>query len=112
MSEYVVIVPKRHFNLLLWNTTPSNTRIQPILLLFMPKNAHIWMTLHFVCVQNLKKKKKKIDLPTLPFFRPKGQANLLFFALWLYAERVVVITCKQGSKWTHLIATVDLQIIF
>ena len=81
MSEYIVTVPKSHFNLLQWDTTPSNTRIKPILGLFMPKNAHTLTTLHFFCVQNLKKKKKTYrpsrfscqkDKQTFYFFRPNN----------------------------------------
>ena len=54
--------------------------ITPILRICMPKNAHTWMILHIMCAQILKKKKKKkIDLPTLPIFRPKGQTNIFFF---------------------------------
>ena len=83
MSEYIVTVPKRHFNQIIWNTTPSNTRIKPILRLYMPNNAHTWIILFFFCIQIFKKiekkKERKIDLPTLPIFRPKGQTNLLYF---------------------------------
>ena len=37
-------------------------------------------------------KKKKIDLPTLPVFRPKEQTNLYFF-------RPYVMACKMKPCW-------------
>ena len=47
--------------------------------------THMNDTAYHLCPDLKKKKggknkeKKKIDLPTLPIFRPKGQTNLLFF---------------------------------
>ena len=45
---------------------------------------------YHVC-PDLKKKKKKIDLPTLPIFGPKGQTNLLFFRS--------IVNCQRTQKW-------------
>ena len=63
-----------------------------------------WMILHFFCVQ-IKKKKKKIDLPTLPIFRSKEQTNLLFSGLisvslnclWLSMACHVLIVCISSN---------------
>ena len=42
-----------------------------------------------------KKKKKKIDLPTIPIFRPKGQANLYF--LGLFSTTVTSASWEPGE---------------
>ena len=78
MSEYIVTVPKRHFIPAVMDYNSFQHRIKPFLGLFMPKNAHTWMTLIPLCPE-FWKKKKKIDLPTLPIFNPKRQTNLIYF---------------------------------
>ena len=50
LSEYILPVPKWHFNQIQWNTSPS-TRIKPILGIYVPRNAHTWIILHFSYVQ-------------------------------------------------------------
>ena len=57
VSEYIVTVPKRYFHQIYWNTTPSNTRIKPILRLCMPKNSHTWIINCISFASGLKKKK-------------------------------------------------------
>ena len=67
MPEYYSNCPKKALQLDImeyWNTNPSNTKINPILRLCIPKNAHTWMILHFLSVQIKKQKQKKIDLAT------------------------------------------------
>ena len=45
-------------------------------------NTENYMTyIAFLQHPDLKEKRKKIDLPTLPVFKPKGQTNLYFLGL-------------------------------
>ena len=71
---------KREKSFLIWIGIPF-LMITPILRICMPKNAQTWMILH-ICVSRLEKK-KKIDLPTLPIFGPKGQTNIFLGLIYL-----------------------------
>ena len=81
MSEYIVTGPKKALEPDIMKYNPySNSMIKPILGLCMPParmHTHMNDTASISSVSRLKK--KKIYLPTLPIFRPKGQTNLLFF---------------------------------
>ena len=82
MLDFVLNCPPKQQTL--WNTKPLSTPgLTLILRLYMPKNAlhtHEWY-----CISSASrfKKKKKIDLPTLLIFVPKGQTNILFFLVLL-----------------------------
>ena len=85
LKQNIVTVPKG--TLTRWNTTPSNTRIKPILKgSACPRMQH---KLHFLCVQIKKKKKKrdeKIDLPTDPPDFQAKRANKPFIFLGLIMQ--------------------------
>ena len=51
---------------------------------------------------DLKKEKKKINLPTLPIFGPKGQTNIFFFRPY-----VVVLSMQNAHpyfEWNRLLS--------
>ena len=81
MSKYIVTVPKRYFNQIKWNTIPSNTRIKPIWVC-MPKNAHTHEWCSMSSVFRFKEKERKIDLLTLPIFKPFIFSGLLKLPFW------------------------------
>ena len=96
---HIVTVPQRHFNLLYWNITTSNTRIKPILELCMPKKAHTWMTLAFLlCIELKKKKKKKKKTLLILAFQYLGFEKKKKLFSQKYSNPYTVATVR--AEWT------------
>ena len=79
LGKPILTVPKRHFDqIYIMEYKPPPT--QQVQINFGALQAqectYVNDTAFLLCPDLFK---KKIDLPTLPIFRPKGQTNLLFF---------------------------------
>ena len=93
-------------------------------------NAENYNSIVFLQHSDLKKQnkththtKKKIDLPTLPIFRPKGQTNLYFFRPYIIhahepqsltrSNSIIGVLCEvntTGNKTKALLLTKYAQI--
>ena len=57
---------------------------------------------YHVCPDFKKKRKEKIDLPTLPIFGPKGQTNIFFFRRYRHNTVIDVRVTRSSTFATEL----------
>ena len=97
MLEYVVTVPKRHFNQIKLNTSPSNARIKPILGICIPKNAHTheWYCISSVSRFKKKKEKKKLTYQPVQLSGKKGKQSFYFLGLSWRCNKLQ----RETNKW-------------
>ena len=81
MLEYIVIIPKRYFNQIHWNTTTSNTRIKSAT---NSEALHAQMCTHmnditFLPCPDFEKKKKRSTYRPSQFLSQKGKQTFYFF---------------------------------
>ena len=112
MSEYIVNFPKKALKLDTMEYNPPHHHHQDKTnsgALHVQECTHMINTVFLLFPVLRKKKKKKekrkVHLPTLPIFRPKGQTNLLLFKPYVKIHITIQGYAKLCDKWSLTIST-------